>query len=432
MASVKYWIWLSSAAGVGPLTARKLLDGFGTPERVYYAHAEDYEQTMKLKASELRGLENKDLAPSESALEICGKKGYRVMTIQDADYPERLKNIYDPPIVLYVRGHLPDIDEEAVVAIVGTRKCTRYGLREAGRVGREATRRGLLVTTGLARGVDSAAARGALGAGGRVIGVIGSGLDVIYPKENAALFDAVASSGALVSEYPPGSAAIAGHFPARNRIISGISVGVAVIEAPLRSGALITAADALEQGREVFAMPGNVDAPSCEGSNDLLREGAIPLISADDIAAEYSARFPDKITLSEARRNAPARTRRRADTVPAPQTGGEDGEETEDARPRGGAPSGKTGGESADSIKKEVDNSTQVEYIDLNAPDISLTPTERLVAEAVAPGGVHIDAVIAGSSLSASDVFAALTMLEIKGIITRARGKFFSLAPKAP
>ncbi|MDR1588584.1 MAG: DNA-processing protein DprA [Oscillospiraceae bacterium] len=428
MASLKYWIWLSSAVGVGPVTARKLLDGFGTPERVYYARRSDYEQLIRLRAPELRGLENKDLAPSERALATCEEKGYRVMTIQDAGYPDRLRNIYDPPIILYIRGRLPDIDGEAVVAIVGTRRCTRYGLREAERIGREVTGCGLLVTTGLALGVDSAAARGALGAGGRVVGVIGSGLDVVYPSENVALFDAVASSGAIISEYPPGSAAVSGHFPARNRIISGLSVGVAVIEAPERSGALITAADALEQGREVFAMPGNVDAPSCSGSNALLREGAIPLISADDIAAEYSARFPDKITLPDWRQSAPARMKGRADTAPSPpvRLAGAEAAET-----RGGEEPAAESAENGDSAKKEVDNGTQVEYIDLSAPDVSLTPDERRVAEAVAPGGVHIDAVIAGCSLAASDALAALTMLEIKGIITQARGKFFSLAVKA-
>ncbi|MDR1299506.1 MAG: DNA-protecting protein DprA, partial [Oscillospiraceae bacterium] len=236
MASLKYWVWLASARGVGAFAARALLARFGSPERVYAAGRGDYERSGPMKKSELDGLSDKALEPSEKAMEKCAQMGYRILTIQDAGYPERLKNIYDPPIVLYVRGALPDVDAEAVVAIVGTRRCTRYGLREAERMGHDVTGRGMLVTTGLALGVDSAAARGALSAGGRVIGVVGSGLDVVYPRENGELFDAVASSGAIISEYPPGAAAAPRHFPARNRIISGISVGVAVIEAPMRSG----------------------------------------------------------------------------------------------------------------------------------------------------------------------------------------------------
>ncbi|MDR1217406.1 MAG: DNA-protecting protein DprA, partial [Oscillospiraceae bacterium] len=213
----------------------------------------------------------------------------------------------------------------------------------------------------------------------------------------------------IISEYPPGAAAAPRHFPARNRIISGISVGVAVIEAPMRSGALITASHALEQGREVFAMPGNVDASSCAGSNALLREGAIPLINADDMASEYAARFPDKIYTPDARAKGPARVRRRADTVPTATDIGDGG--------------GKT-------AKKAVDNPAAVEYIDLDAPGLDLTEVEARVARAVAPGSVHVDEVIAGCSLAAPDVLAALTMLEIRGIVTQTRGKFFSLAPK--
>jgi DNA processing protein len=418
MASLKYWIWLGSAAGVSPAAALALLRRFGSPERVYAADRAQYDRVDELRKQELRGLEDKNLDPSEKALEKCAKMGCSVMTIQDAGYPERLKNIYDPPIVLYIRGELPDIDEEAVFAIVGTRKCTDYGLREAGRVAYDVTRRGMLVTTGLARGVDSSAARGALRAGGRVVGVIGSGLDVVYPRNNEKLFDAVAASGAIISEYPPGSEAAPWHFPARNRIISGISVGVAVIEAPERSGALITASCALEQGREVFAMPGNVDAAACAGSNALLRDGAIPLISAADVAAEYLQRFPDKILPDLSDKKAPERVKRRPDAAPG-------------RRAPIDRESGSENAQNAPETKKAVDNPAKIEYIDINAPGLELSDTERRVAEAVAPGGVHIDAIIAAGSLSAPETLAALTMLEIKGVVTQSRGKFFSLARKA-
>jgi DNA processing protein len=420
VAALKYWAWLASARGVGAEAGRGLLEAFGTPERVYAAGRGEYERAGIVKKTQLAGLCDKSLDKCERALDTCARMGYTVVTFQDAGYPERLKNIYGPPMVLYVRGTLPDIDAQAVFAIVGTRRCTRYGLREAERVAHDITGRGLLVATGLALGVDSAAARGALRAGGRVVGVVGSGLDVVYPRENGELFDAVATSGAIISEYPPGTAAAPRHFPARNRIISGISVGVAVIEAPMRSGALITASHALDQGREVFAMPGNVDAASCAGSNALLREGAIPLINADDIASEYAPRFPGTIHTHDARSKAPARIRRRADTVPvpAPAIPAPDDRRGEPACP----PSGDE--------KKAVDNRAAVEYIDLGAPGVDLTEPEARVARAVAKGSVHVDEVIAGCAMAAQDVLAALTMLEIRGIVVQARGKYFSLAPR--
>jgi DNA processing protein len=215
------------------------------------------------------------------------------MTLHDGDYPARLTNIPDPPLVLYIRGRLPALDEEAAVAVVGTRSCTPYGLKAAERIGYELARHGCLVVSGLARGIDSAAAKGTLRAGGRVVGVVGSGLDIVYPPENKKLFDDVAAVGAIVSEYPPGSPAAPRHIPQRNTVMSGLSVGVTVIEAPEKSGALITATHALEQGRDVFAIPGNVDSPACKGSNNLLREGAVLVTTGREIAEEYAALFPD-------------------------------------------------------------------------------------------------------------------------------------------
>lgn len=308
------------------------------------------------------------------------------MTLQDAAYPDRLRNIYDPPVVLYVRGNLPFIDDEAVVAIVGTRDCTPYGISAAENTGYALARRGLIVTTGLARGVDSAATRGALRAGGSVIGVIGSGIDVIYPPENKRLFDDTAGCGAILSEYPPGTQAIAGHFPARNRILSGISLGVAVIEAPKKSGALITAARALEQGRDVFALPGNVDAKSCEGSNALLREGAIPFLSAEDIIGEYEELFPDKIT--------------------AP---GQNPDKPEADR------------------ASFIDNSSKVNYIDLDNILNSLSGDERTVAAVIGAESLLVDDIMTRSELSAQQTLAAITMLEIKGNAVRGSGGRVSL-----
>ena len=227
-----------------------------------------------------------------------------------------------------------------------------------------------------------------------MIGAIGSGLDIVYPPENKELFSDVASHGAIVSEYAPGVQPLPAHFPMRNRLLSGLALGVAVIEAPKKSGALITATRALEQGRDVFAMPGNVDAVSCEGSNALLRDGAIPVLSADDIVDEYAELFPDNIV-----------------------------DDTEDnAGGGGGGAAMQSGGG-----KKVIDNATVVDYIDFDKILRSLSGDERAVAEAIGGRAVCIDEIITRSGLPASQVLSALTLLEIKGCAVRGSNQDFSL-----
>jgi len=397
MSSLKYWVWLASAGGVGPVAGAQLLKRFGTPEMVFLADPKEYREIEGARSANFSQLALKNTDAAGKILESCQRFGYRVITIHDAQYPERLRNIYDPPLVMYIRGNLPVVDDEAAVAVVGTRNCTPYGITTAENIGCRLARRGLLVVTGLARGIDSSAARGALKGGGRVLGVIGSGIDVIYPAENKSLFDDVAASGAIISEYPPGTPALPAHFPARNRILSGLSLGVAVIEAPKKSGALITASRALEQGRDVFTLPGNVGARSCEGSNALLRDGAIPVLSAEDIISEYEELFPDKIVPDS-----------RAQAVSA-DTG-------EAGRPAHHQRGGKL---SRDSGKKEIDNITGVDYIDLDKIINALSGDEKTVAETIGTAIMHVDEIIVGSSLSAQQVLTALTMLEINGYAAR-------------
>jgi len=396
MSLLKYWIWLSTADGIGPVAAMRLLRHFETPEKVYFASAREYSGVEGAATADFARLANKNLDAANKVLASCRQLGYRIITLQDAEYPDRLRNIYDPPLVLYVRGNLPAIDEEAAVAIVGTRNCTPYGITSAGNIACQLARHGILVVTGLARGIDTAAARGALKGGGRVIGVIGSGLDVVYPYENAALFGDVAVSGAVISEYPPGTPALRGHFPARNRILSGLSLGVAVIEAPKKSGALITATRALEQGRDVFTLPGNVDARSCEGSNSLLREGAIPVLSADDIISEYADLFPDKIDPDKQSAKA--------------------AQEENDGFYADNLLSGKNFSEKFISNgKKEIDNNSTVDYINLDEILSSLSGDEHVVANTIGAATMHIDEVIVTSGIPAQQVLTALTMLEISG-----------------
>ncbi|MCL6478127.1 MAG: DNA-processing protein DprA [Peptococcaceae bacterium] len=221
----------------------------------------------------------------EAGMALLEKKGIGFLYYGGPGYPEILKNIFDPPPGLFIKGEIIACDSQAV-AMVGSRKATRYGITVATRLAGELARAGVTVVSGMARGIDSAAHRGALTAGGRTIAVLGCGVDVVYPRENARLMEEIALSGAVVSEFPPGSRPEAWHFPVRNRIISGLSAGVVIVEAAARSGALITADFALDQGRDVMAVPGNVTSDLSRGPNRLIRQGAKPVESAGDILEE--------------------------------------------------------------------------------------------------------------------------------------------------
>ena len=376
MSSVKYWLWLTTRNTIGPRRGGELLRHFGTPEMVYKAEDRDYLDIDGIGTSEIKQLMDKDLTEANKILSSCAQTGCQVLTHHDSTYPDRLRNIYDPPLVLYIKGHLPNIDDEPVVGVVGTRACTPYGITVAENVGYDLSSNGIIVVTGLARGVDTAATKGALYGGSCVIGVIGSGPDVIYPPENKGIYEDVESAGVILSEYPPGTPAVACNFPARNRIISGISIGVAVIEAPKKSGALITAARALEQGRDVFTLPGNVDAAACEGSNALLREGAIPFIGAADIIDEYIDIYPDKIGPDIKR-------------------------------------------ETTAKIKKSFDNKSKVDYIDLGNLLDKLEDEEKIIAQSLKCGSLHIDEIISQTGFSAQKVLASLTMLELGSYVQR-------------
>lgn len=296
---LKYWLWLTSMPGVSNQTRLALLRHFENPENIFYAEEADLKMVEGLKQGEIATVLEHNLNPAEHILEDCQRLGQRVLTIHDAEYPVRLRSIYDPPCVLYVRGRLPAFDEEAAIAVVGTRDASPYGIACAERLSYDLASCGAVVVTGLARGGDTAAARGALRAGGVVAGVTGNGLDFIYPPENRDVYEDVAAAGALISEYPPGTEPDRRHFPTRNRIMSGLSVAVLVVEAPVRSGTLITARLALEQGRDVFAVPGPINAPNSMGCIQLLEEGAGVGARAWNILREYEGKFPDKLHPSD-------------------------------------------------------------------------------------------------------------------------------------
>lgn len=301
MSALKYWLWLTELRGLKNQTRLALLRHFGSPEDVFYADAGEILLTEGITQADAAILKNHDLKAADRILADCQRLDIRILTIQDAEYPNRLKNIYDPPCLLYVKGRLPAFDETVAVAVVGTRNCTPYGESSAEKLSYGLTSGGAIVVSGLAKGIDAAATRGALRAGGITVGVVGNGLDVCYPYESRYLYEDVAAAGALISEYPPGAEAAKHHFPVRNRIISGLCLATLVVEAPERSGSLITAETANEQGRDVFAVPGPIDAPTSVGCNRLIRDGAGLVSDAWDILREYEARFPDKLRKSGAK-----------------------------------------------------------------------------------------------------------------------------------
>jgi DNA processing protein len=272
--------------GVGPRTRQSLLERFGAARAVLAAAPSALREVQgvgpKLTQNILRAGETLDVAEE---IALCRQGGIDILIESDPRYPRMLREIPDPPGVLFVRGSLKPADTLAI-GIVGTRHATQYGLRMAERLAGSLSRAGLTIVSGLARGIDAAAHRGALAAGGRTLGVLASGVLNIYPPEHEQLAAEVAACGALLSEQPARSAPLAGTFPQRNRIISGLSLGVIVIEAAERSGALITARHAMEQGREVFAVPGNVDSRMSRGCHRLIRDGAKLVESAEDVLEE--------------------------------------------------------------------------------------------------------------------------------------------------
>ena len=310
---LKDWIWLTTRKGLGSRGVMQVLEFFGTPERAFYADPEQYDQIPGLSALARSSLRDKGQEGTDRILGDCDRLGVRIMTLNDGNYPERLREITDPPAVLYIRGGLFRFDQEAVIGIVGAREPSPYGEKVAAQLGLDLARNGVLLVSGIAQGIDSIALKGALQGGGRVVSVLGGGVDVPYPWQNRYLYEDVAAAGALISEYPPGTPPIGEHFPVRNRIISGLALGVVAVECARRSGTMKTVEHAMEQDRDVFAIPGNIDAPMSEGPNWLLRQGARPVTCAQDILEEYLDRFPQQ--LSKAAPLSPEAARQRLEQV---------------------------------------------------------------------------------------------------------------------
>lgn len=344
-----YWIWLSRCKGLSLSKKLELAARYETPLAVY----------------EQSDCPDKDLAPAERILDDCERLGVQVLTIGDAAYPQRLKAIADPPLVLYYKGSLPDFDREATIGVVGTRRASAYGLMSAEKLSRQIAMHGGLVVSGMAAGIDAQASWGALRAGAATVGVLGGGVDVVYPAANRELYRAVEAQGCLITEYPPGTKPSSWSFPQRNRIISGLSLGVLVVEAPEKSGTMITARDAQKQGRDLYVVPGHIDSEFCTGSNRLLQSGAQLAASGWDVLRVYAPQFPEKLR----------------QTVLQPAV--------ELSKPR----------------------------------QKGATADEQAVLDALSQGERNYDDIIIASGLDSQKALAVLTMLEIKGMVKTLPGR---------
>lgn len=397
---MKYWVWLAELRGVSTRRKIELLKQFGSADMIYEQDASGY-AAVGISPREIQALEQKSLENAEKILERCDQKGIRILTYGDRRYPSRLRQIEQPPVLLYYKGKLPDFDALPVIAAVGTRKASAYGYVQAKRLGYQMGRCGLMVISGIAKGIDAAALEGALTAGAPVAAVLGCGADVVYPRENRQLYAEVQARGCLLTEYAPGTPPEGRHFPVRNRILSGLSLGVLVVEAGERSGALITARLALEQGRDVFAVPANLGIEGARGSNHLLREGALYTETGWDVAREYWHLYPNVIA--------------EALTEPEPTEIRLQVQE-------------KTPISAAEDDKKYIDKQKSNHYIDLHEIWKSLTDEEQTVVKLLETEPAHVDTLIENSQIPASRILATLTLLEVRGIVKRLPGRMFSLA----
>jgi DNA processing protein len=281
-------IALSSIPDIGPVTIRRLIKVFGSPEAVFKASVRELKSVEKVGDKMAKGIKSfSGWEALEGNLRRLAAEGVGVVSYDSDEYPEMLGHIQDSPVILYIKGDIKK-DDKYAIAIVGTRKPTPYGRSVTESMASELADMGFTVVSGLARGIDSSAHVGALNAGGRSIGVLGSGIDVPYPPENKGLMEKVSGSGCVMTEFPPGTSPNRENFPRRNRIISGLSLGVLVVEAQADSGSLITAGCALEQGKEVFSIPGNINSVNSNGTNDLIKKGAKLVLGVKDIIEELS------------------------------------------------------------------------------------------------------------------------------------------------
>ena len=394
-------IHLNMIQGIGLKTVQRLRDVFGSAERALQATPDALEKVDQLSPAMCDLLKRKPIQyPIERELELINQYGCQVVTLYDDSYPHWLKEIDTPPLVLYIRGELTPEDSLSI-SIVGARDAKDYGRKVSYRLSYQLAQRGLTVVSGLAKGIDTSAHRGALEAGGRTIAVMGSGLSLIYPATNSDLAKKIRESGALISEFPMKVKPKAKNFPRRNRIISGLTLGTVVVEASNRSGALITARLASEQGREVFAVPGEIFSELSTGTHKLINDGAKLINTVDDLLNELPPYALNRIQSDGPTSQMP-------------------GVETE--------PSREQPNEKSDLKPAAAQSPAKAQQPIQSAPPPGLTPDERAVFDAIEIPSSHIDTIIRTTQLPISQVSSVLLMLELKGIVQQLPGKQFAKA----
>ena len=295
MGELVYWIWLSLAVTEGSNTFNKLLCGFNSPEEIYNAGREDYVSCIGSASKDLSALCDKNLDRATKICDFCSRKEIGILTYNDVKFPKFLREIKNPPVLLYYRGVLPDFNSECFISVVGTRRLSDYGRKNAFTIGRDLAKAGAIVVSGMAIGIDSVSLAGALSQNAVTVAFLGSGINVCYPECHKTLAKAIVEKGCILTEYPPNTEPNGRNFPIRNRLISGVSCATVVIEGGENSGSMITARKAKEQGRAIYALPGNVDNKTSAVSNSLIKNGAKLITDAYDIVRDFEYQYLGKL-----------------------------------------------------------------------------------------------------------------------------------------
>lgn len=398
-----HWIWYATLPKLSLAQKHILLERYSDPEEIF--HTEHYGD---IPEKFVNALDNKELCWAQGVIKTCAEKHISILTFGDEAYPDNLRNIPDPPLVLYYKGVLPDFDGQPVIGVVGTRKASAYGLNNARQMSRQIAACGGLVVSGGADGIDAMALEGAMDVGKHTVAVLGCGVDIVYPRTSRKLFQRIEENGCLLSEYLPGTEPRTWQFPERNRIISGLSHGVLVVEAPKRSGALITAQVAFEQGREVFAVPGNIDVPTHAGSNALLQDYATAALSGWDVLKDYASRYPGVVEKREA----------------LPQKAYDYRHNTLQLKVAQG---GQTPSLILDTDKKDIDKQKNNAYIDLDTAFCGLNSEERQIVACLDGTPRPVDTVIEQAGLPAARVLSVLTRLALKRVVINHPGGLVSV-----
>lgn len=438
-----FWIWLAEALGAGSRIFRSLIELYDSPYELFHAEETELERIPELTARVQKALSDKSLQRAVEIMETCERSGIGILTWGDDAYPQLLREIKTPPCVLYYVGELPDWNSRLCIGMVGTRRMSAYGLRTAYKISYELASAGAVVVSGMAAGIDGVCAAAALAAGGRTVAILGCGVDIVYPSHHRALRNEIAKQGVILSEYPPATRPAAYHFPQRNRLISGLSQGTVVIEAGVGSGSLITAKEAEMQGRDVFALPANVGSQGAEGTNGLIREGAVTVLSTDDILEPYRYMFPNTLDSDAVKAAGDAAradlkylerlgvvelTPPRSSATTLQASAETPKKATENDKPQ--AAKRKSVKKTSDPIAKETESvETSVTSPKKQTPDAvlsSLTPIQLAVLQAIPD-----DRAITADSLGDlgypyGDTVAALTMLEILGLIQKLPGALYT------